>query len=147
MADTIGSLLVRCRDLPAKPRVAWVLAAVAFVMLGLLQPLAGTSFAQDAMSSPAPEDDAPLDISRGQWRERVAEAKRRARQFVLEHRGRSTFDTPSMADQEQIASERVLNDGSLEPGDIVSTNKGLFVFKGRSDQERRESDMIALPSR
>jgi len=52
-----------------------------------------------------------------------------------------------MADQEQIASERVLNDGSLEPGDIVSTNKGLFVFKGRSDQERRESDFIALPSR
>ena len=99
------------------------------------------------MSSPAPEDDAPLDISRGQWRERVAEAKRRARQFVLEHRGRSTFDTPSMADQEQIASERVLNDGSLEPGDIVSTNKGLFVFKGRSDQERRGSDFIALPSR
>ncbi len=99
------------------------------------------------MSNPAPDDNVSLDMSRDQWRQRVAEAKRRARQFVLEHRGRSTFDTPSMADQEQIASERVLSDDVLKRGDIVSTNKGLFVFRGRPDQERRESDFIALPPR
>jgi hypothetical protein len=86
-------------------------------------------------------------MSRNQWRERVAEAKRRAQQVVLERRGRPVFDTPSIGDEERMASERVLNDDSLQPGDIVSTNKGLFVFKGRSDQERRESDFIALPSR
>jgi hypothetical protein len=116
-------------------------------MLGLLQPLAGSSFAQDVMSNPAPEDDAPMDMSRDQWRERVAEAKRRARKFALEHRGRPTFDTPSIADEERMASERVLNDDSLQRRDIVSTNKGLFVFRGRPDQERRESDFIVLPSR
>ena len=46
-----------------------------------------------------------------------------------------------------MASELVLNDDSLQLGDIVSTNKGLFVFKGQSDQERRESDFVALPPR
>src|ERR1700682_3119941 len=106
MSGTMGSLFVKHLGWPAKPGLAWVLAAVALATLGLLQPFAGSSFAQDAMSNPPPEDDAPLDMSRDQWRERVAEAKRRARQFVLEHRGRSTLDTPSIADQEQIASER-----------------------------------------
>ena len=72
----MGSLRVRCLGWLSKPRLAWVLSTVALVTLGLLQPFVGNSFAQDAMSSPAPEDDAPLDISRGQWRERVAEAKR-----------------------------------------------------------------------
>jgi len=99
------------------------------------------------MSVPSPEDDVPQDMSRSEWRERVAEAKHRARQFALEHRGRSTFDTPSMADEERMASERILNDDSLQSGDIVSTSKGLFVFKGRSDRERRDGDFIALPSR
>ena len=86
-------------------------------------------------------------MSRDQWRERIAEAKRRARQFALEHRGRPVFDPPSIADEERMASELVLNDDSLQLGDIVSTNKGLFVFKGQSDQERRESDFVALPPR
>jgi hypothetical protein len=43
--------------------------------------------------------------------------------------------------------ERALNDDSLRQGDIVSTNKGLFVFRGRSDHEHRESDFIPLPPR
>jgi hypothetical protein len=89
----MGCLRVRCLGWLSKPRLAWVLSTVALVTLGLVQPFVGNSFAQDAMSSPAPEDDAPLDISRDQWRERVAEAKRRARQFAVEHRGRSTPET------------------------------------------------------
>jgi hypothetical protein len=108
---------------------------------------AATTFAQDATSNAAAEDDAPLAMSRDQWRERVAEARRRSQQYALEHRGRPAFDPPSIADQERMLSEQVLNDDSLEPGDIVSTNKGLFVFKGQSDQERRESDFIALSPR
>jgi hypothetical protein len=107
--------------------------------------MARSAFAQDAISNSVP--DAPLDMSRDQWRERVAEARRRARQFALEHRGRPTFDPPSTADEERMASERVLDDDSLQRGDIVSTNKGLFVFKGQSGQERRESNFVALPPR
>jgi hypothetical protein len=112
-----------------------------------LEPLGGRSFAEDIMMKEAPEEDSTRDINRDEWRERVAEAKRRARKFALEHRRRSTFNTPSMADEERIASGRVLNDDSLQWGDIVSTNKGLFVFRGQSDRERRDSDFIALPPR
>ena len=127
-----------------RERRVWLSLSVALLLFAVFR---RSSFARAAMSNPAPDDNVSLDMSRDQWRQRVAEAKRRARQFVLEHRGRSTFDTPSMADQEQIASERVLSDDVLKRGDIVSTNKGLFVFRGRPDQERRESDFIALPPR
>jgi hypothetical protein len=144
-ADTMGSLCVRGLDWPAKLRLAWAVPAVALVTLGFSQPLAVSCFAQDAISNAAPEDDTPVDMSRDQWRERVAEARRRSRQFALEHRGRPVFDPPTAADQERMASERVLNDDSLQEGDIISTNKGLFVFNGQSDRERRESDFVALP--
>jgi hypothetical protein len=86
-------------------------------------------------------------MSRDQWRERVAEAKRRARQFALEHRGLPAFETPSKADEERIATERVLTDDSLQRGDIVSTNKGLFLFKGQPDQEHHEGDFVLLSPR
>jgi hypothetical protein len=59
--------------------------------------------------------------------------------------GRRRLTPPSVADEERMATERVLNDDSPQRGDIVSTNKGLFVFRGRSDQEWLESDFIALP--
>jgi hypothetical protein len=49
---------------------------------------------------------------------RVAEAKRRARQFALEQRERLTFEAAPMVDEESMASERVLNDDSLRRGDI-----------------------------
>jgi hypothetical protein len=132
-------------DFFPRTRLVLALAVTTLGLLSLLQPLAGNSFAQHAMSNAVPEDDTPVDMSRDQWRERVAEARRRSQQFALEHRGRPAFDAPTTADQERVASERVLNDDSLQEGDIVSTNKGLFVFKGQSDQERRESDFVALP--
>jgi hypothetical protein len=132
-------------DGSATARLACILPVITAVALGCLQLFGASSFAQDAISTAAPEDDAPLNMGRDQWRERVA--KRRARQFTLGHRGRPVFDTPSKADEERIATERVLNDDSLQRGDIVSTNKGLFVFKGQSDQERHESDFVPLPSR
>jgi hypothetical protein len=132
-------------DGSATARLACILPVITAVALGCLQLFGASSFAQDAISTAAPEDDAPLNMGRDQWRERVA--KRRARQFTLGHRGRPVFDTPSKADEERIATERVLNDDSFQRGDIVSTNKGLFVFKGQSDQERHESDFVPLPSR
>jgi hypothetical protein len=45
------------------------------------------------------------------------------------------------------ALERVLNDESLQSGDIVSTNKGLFVFRGNPDHERRDTVLIAVTPR
>ena len=45
-----------------------------------------SALAQDAWNSREPESDALLDISRTDWRERVAEAKRRAQELALERR-------------------------------------------------------------
>jgi hypothetical protein len=139
-------------------RAAWALHSgrsgralvrvVVFIALGFVfDACTVISFAQE-MSNLAPKDGAQKDVSRDKWSERVAAAKRRAQQWALEHRGHSVSETPSMADLERIASERVLNDDNLQRGDIVSTNKGLFVFIGQpSDRERRESDFIPLPPR
>ena len=89
----------------------------------------------------------PLDMSRAEWRERVAVAKRRAQEVRLEQRGRAVYKAPSIEDQERLASERVLNDDSLQLGDIVSTNRGLFLFKGKPDRERSDSDFVLLQPR
>jgi hypothetical protein len=126
---------------------AWIFAATVLFVLELARPLGSVAFAQETLANPALKDDALLDMDRDQWRVRISEAKRRARQFVLERQGRSAFDPPTIADEERMASERVLNDDSLQPGDIVSTNRGLFIFRGRPDQERHESDFIAFPPR
>jgi hypothetical protein len=127
-------------------QIAFV-SSVALVIFMFVQPLEGACLAQDATSSPAAEDASPPNMSREQWRERVVEAKRRARQLALENRGRIMFNAPSAAEEERIASERVLNEYSLQSGDIVSTNKGLYVFRGRPDRERRDSDFIVLQPR
>jgi len=38
----------------------------------------------------------------------------------------------------------VLTDDSLQRGDIVSTDRGLFIFKGQPDRERRSDDFVPL---
>ncbi len=131
----------------AKLRRVLLWSAVTIAVLGLLQPLAGSSFAEDTISPSMTGDDAPVDMSRQQWRERVAEAKRRAREYAVERRSRPAPDPPSRAEEERLASERVLNDDSLQRGDIVATDRGLFVFQGQPDQERRSGDFHALPPR
>lgn len=128
---------------PVSLKTALVLALVTLV---LGQWVGARSLAQDATSISAAQGGPPLDMSREQWRERVVEAKRRAKQFALENRGRIALP-PSAAEEQRIASERVLNDESLQSGDIVSTNKGLYLFKGRPDRERNDSDFIALQPR
>ena len=102
------------------------------------------ALAQDA-SGIAPVSS-PVNMDRAEWQERVENAKRRAKQFALKHQGRSV-NLPSVEEREQVATERVLRDDSLQRGDIVSTNKGLFLFKGQPDQERHESDFVPLSSR
>jgi hypothetical protein len=123
-------------------------AAVAAAALGLLVLPPSAALAQDEPSVTT-EDATPTDMSREQWRERILEAKRRARQVAIEQRGRMSYQVapPSREEEERQASERVLNDDSLQPGDIVSTSKGLFVFKGRPDRERSDGDFVALPPR
>ena len=59
--------------------LARLLSAGALLTLLMLQPFTAKSLAQVTSGSPQSEDVAPLDMRRDQWRERVAEAMRRAR--------------------------------------------------------------------
>jgi hypothetical protein len=86
-------------------------------------------------------------MSRQQWLQRVQEAERRAKEAAVEHRLHPERYAPYPEDKARIAGERVLNDGSLQPGDIVSTDKGLFVFRGSADQPPKREDFVPLPNR
>jgi hypothetical protein len=73
------------------------------------------------------------------WRVEVTAARARAEQhrasLKAEYERRKALRAlqPRATDQiarARIASEQVLNDFSLQPGDIVSTLDGMFVFNG-----------------
>jgi hypothetical protein len=44
--------------------------------------------------------------------------------------GRIKRKPPGAAETERIVSDMVMNDGSLQKGDIVVTDRGFFVFRG-----------------
>jgi hypothetical protein len=118
------------------------------MLVALCQPPYGSVRAQDAINNSSSTDVDSSEPLREEWLARVAEAKRRARELALERRMRSPASAADLsAEEERLASERVINDSTLQQGDIVSTSKGLFVFRGQPDQERRESDFVALPRR
>ena len=103
--------------------------------------------AQELSETSVIDEPAPPEISREAWRERVMEARRRAKATAAERRANPQLYVAIPEDPERVATERVLNDDSLQRGDIVSTKNGLFVFQGRGDQPRRTGDFVALPSR
>ncbi len=124
----------------------WKTAATLVVALGIVD-CANLSCAEDVAASTT--DDSPLqpEISRNAWRQRIEDAKRRAREVAQERREHPELYMPIPEDPDLVATERVLNDESLQAGDIVSTNQGMFVFRGRTDQPRREEDFVPLPAR
>lgn len=75
-------------------------------------------------------------------------AKQRARENAIERRRHpERFAPPPPEYPALVANERVLGD-SRQPGDIVSTNKGLFLFRGtKADQPRRNEDFLPLQPR
>lgn len=131
----------------SRGRRVQVLAGMVMLLI-LFQPLCSSGCAQEAINDPSSAEDTSPEPDREQWLARVAEAKLRARQFALEQRMRAPAAAADFTtEEERLASERVLNDNSLRWGDIVSTNKGLFVFRGRPDRDHRESNFVALPQR
>jgi len=84
------------------------------------------------------------EMSREQWIAHVQEARRKAKEVAAERRKNFVPEVPSRADEERRASERVLTDDSLQQGDIVSTDRGLFIFKGQPDRERRDADFVPM---
>ena len=71
--------------------------------------------------------------------------RERNKQIDLWRRERKSMVAPPPTQDEiaEAASREVLND-TLLPGDIVSTNRGLFRFRGSPDRERIPEDFERL---
>ncbi|WP_245481465.1 hypothetical protein [Bradyrhizobium sp. LVM 105] len=131
------------RNAPVKAIVA---AAVGLTVYG-----AGP-FSCLAQSDPEPSlsDYLPPsepEVSRDEWRQRIEEARRRAKEVSRERRENPELYKPIPEDPDLVATERLLRDDSLQRGDIVTTKKGMFVYQGRSDQPRRDQDFVPLAPR
>lgn len=86
-------------------------------------------------------------ISREDWRRRIGEARSRAEQARRDWRQNAPLRTFAPDPPEKIATERVLSDDTLQPGDIVSTDKGFFVFRGRSGADGQAADFAPIAPR
>jgi len=84
------------------------------------------------------------EVSRDEWRQRIEDARRRAREVSRERREHPELYKPIPEDPDLVATERLLNDESLQRGDIVATKRGMFVYQGRSDQPRRDQDFVPV---
>ncbi|MGY2933649.1 hypothetical protein ACVWZ6_003251 [Bradyrhizobium sp. GM6.1] len=121
-----------------------VLTVAAAIGFGLASP--ASCFAQTE-PKPSVNDYLPPsepEVSRDEWRQRIEDARRRAKEVSRERRDHPELYKPVPEDPDLVATERLLNDDSLQRGDIVSTKKGMFVYQGRPDQPRREQDFVPI---
>jgi hypothetical protein len=118
--------------------------AMAILTLGLHLPVS-PGRAEGAENATGTEAPSQPETSREAWLKTVDEAKKRATEAAIERRKHPERYEPPREDPDAIATERVLNDESLAPGDIVATKNGLFVFRGRPGQERRTDDFLPVP--
>ena len=92
---------------------------------------------------PGAAENDPSQISREEWQARVKASQQRADMMRREHRALAP-QPRRPEDMDEEASRRILEDGSLAPGDIVSTRQGLFEFRGASDRERKPDDFVRI---
>lgn len=74
---------------------------------------------------------------REDWQARVKASRER---IELMRRERRSFLPPTTDEIAEAASTSVLEDDTLLPGDIVSTTRGLFRFRGSPNRDRRLED-------
>ena len=84
------------------------------------------------------------EVTRDEWRQRIEDARRRAKEVSRERREHPELYKSIPEDPAIVATERALNDESLQRGDIIATKKGMFIYQGRSDQPRREQDFVPV---
>jgi hypothetical protein len=102
-----------------------------------------TAFAPShCLSQEQPQQD-PSQITREQWQARIKAARERSETIRLERKFFAPRP-PTAVELAEAASRRVLEDDSLRPGDIVSTNQGFFRFQGAPDQERTPNDFVRI---
>jgi hypothetical protein len=93
--------------------------------------------AQDRLS------DDPSEIIRDEWQTQIKTAREHLEAMRRERKSLA----PRTLTAEEVAAEasqRVIEDESLMPGDIVSTSQGLFQFKGSRNGGRRPEDFVKM---
>ena len=142
---------------PLRRRLSLNARALRSLLLGAILGISGGLGAWLVDPTPCQAEDEPgptledylppkePEPTRDQWRQRVDEARQRAKEASREHREHPELYKPVPEDPDLVATERILNDESLQRGDIVTTKKGTFVYQGKSDQPRREQDFVPVP--
>jgi hypothetical protein len=64
---------------------------------------------------------------------------------AAEDHGRIKKKLPTPAEVERMASDAVMNDSSLHWGDIVSTDRGFFLYRGRGP-DGYTNDFVGVPN-
>src|SRR5258708_751848 len=67
-------------------------------------------------------------MTRQEWRDHIKASRQRAEIMRRERRG-FVPQPPILEEVAEQATKRALEDDSLRPGDIVSTNRGLFRYR------------------
>ena len=62
-----------------------------------------------------------------------------------QERGRIKTKPPTPTEVDRIASDAVMNDGSLHKGDIVSTDRGFFLYRGLGP-DGYTNDFVRVPN-
>ncbi|WP_271573146.1 hypothetical protein [Bradyrhizobium sp. CCBAU 11361] len=129
---------------------AHFIAIVALVVAAQTWP--GPGRAGDQMSTAEePTNDMGLSsdslIPREDWKRRVDDARKRAEQARRDWRLNDPRRMVEPDPQEKIATQRVLSDDTLRPGDIVSTDKGFLLFRGRSGADGQNADFVPIAPR
>ena len=129
---------------------------VMVVLVVVLQAWSGQGRAGDeASTTPPTTDDQASDLapspdsllSREDWKRRIEEARKRAGQARRDWQLNGPLRMLAPDPPEKIATQRVLSDDTLQPGDIVSTDKGLFLFRGRSGADGQTADFVPVAPR
>ena len=71
-------------------------------------------------------------LTREQWQQRLEQARRRSEEFIANARANGA-PAEEFDQRDAVASERAMRDPTLQPGDIVATDKGLFIFTGKDE--------------
>jgi hypothetical protein len=113
------------------------ISATSIAAIGL-----ATCCSMNCAAQERPDGD-PSEMSREQWQAHVKAAREQADIMRREHK--SFIAQPPTPDEiAEEASKRVLKDDSLQPGDIISTDRGLFRFEGSPDSERKPDDFVRI---
>jgi hypothetical protein len=89
-------------------------------------------------------DQDPALMTREQWQAHLKGLRERADVLRLQRRSFAPPPPPLQEELAEQASRRILEDESLQPGDVISTNRGLFRFQGSPNRERTPDDFVRI---